>query len=159
MPKNYVILGKMPTKYMANFKDPDCCIITMGKHYDMHLIPRVDKVFDIHKNPTNIDINTIHRDSFPFKECESLLGGFYFISTMSYIIAWCILQGAEKISIYGATFEIDHMHRDKERQNVRELIFFAKGRGIDIYDYDGVITREYQRPTSDLMDFDSDFDL
>lgn len=156
--KKIAILGKLQTKYKAPFSDSTWEIWSMGKHVDGHLLDRVDKWFDIHKRPVNIDKDTIHREDFPFNECKELVGGNYFCTTSAYLIAYAILSGATEISLYGMKFEIDHARREEEKRNVREMIFFARGKGIKVFDYDGVVTKEYAEPTNDATDFDSDFD-
>jgi len=150
----FAILGKLDTKFQCQyFNNPEWIILSMGKHHDEHLIPRVDKWFDIHLNPTNVDKNTVHRAEFPMEECEELVGGKYFNNTMSYLIAYAILQGATDIAFYGSRFETDHDLRAGQYHNVRELIFFAKGRGINVTAYDEVILKDY--PYSGKKDFDS----
>lgn len=129
--KHIVILGKLETKYDAPFDDTSCEIWTMNQHKDGELIPRVDKWFDLHINPINKTADVL-RDDFPFDDCHKLVGGKYFCSTSSYLIAYAILQGATDISLYGMRFTPDHERRARELHNVRELIFFAKGKGINV---------------------------
>ena len=138
MSKKIAILGKLETKYHAPFNDSEWEIWSMNKHNDEDLIPRVDKWFDIHINPVKKNADVL-RDDFPFEECKKLVGGNYFVTISSYLIAYAILQGAEEIALYGMRFTIDHERRQRELENVRQLIFFAKGRGIKIsipYDKD-----------------------
>lgn len=151
-----IIVGKMFTKYQILGKPTfyDTLVWSMGKHDDHDIIKDfVDQWFDIHKYPVNTDPETILREDFPFEECHTLLGGRYFNNTMSYMIAYAILGGATKLSFYGCTFAFDHEKRKDQLENVRQLVAFAKGRGIDIYDFDGVITAEYPEPSGD-KDFD-----
>lgn len=156
--KKICILGKLETKYNAPFNRPEWEIWTMGKHTDHDLLPRIDKCFDIHKNPTNTQKGVVQRRDFPFGACRDLVYGNHFNNTMSYLIAYAILQGATDIAIYGARFDVDHNLRDGQRQNVRELLMFAKGKGIRVFDYDGVITKEFRDTENNTVDFDSDFD-
>ena len=129
--KKVAILGKLSTKHFAPFKDPSYEIWTMNYHKDMCLIPRIDLLFDIHSKDANPKAN-ITRANYPFKEVEQMLGGQYINNTASYIIAYAILKGYEVIELYGMQFKSDIENRTKQYQNVRELIFFAKGRGINI---------------------------
>lgn len=131
MTKKIAILGKLETKYKAPFNDPDWEIWSMNKHIDEELIPRVDKWFDIHKNPAKTNADVL-RDNFPFEECYKLAGGNYFNTIASYLIAYAILQGATDIALYGMRFTIDHARRQRELENVRQWIFFALGRGINV---------------------------
>lgn len=127
--KKLAILGKLPTKFNAPFNDKDWDIWAFNYHREN--LPRVTTWFDIHaKNPNpRADIT---RCNFPFKDCEQLLGGQYFNNTVSYLIAYGVLQGYTEIALYGMRFLTDHEQRGNEYNNVRELIFFAKGKGIKI---------------------------
>lgn len=131
MCKKIAILGKLETKYYAPFDNPEWEIWSMNKHDDEELIPRVDKWFDIHINPIKIDADILRKD-FPFEECYKLAGGNYFTTISSYLIAYAILQGATDIALYGMRFTIDHERRQRELDNVRQWIFFALGRGINV---------------------------
>lgn len=136
------ILGKLPTKFKAPFNNPDYDIWTFNYHKEE--LPRVTMWFDIHAHNPNPRAD-ITRSNFPFKDCEALLGGQYFNNTVSYLIAYGVLQGYTEIELYGMKFIYDHEHRKLERQNVRELIFFAKGKGIKITaPYDNELFREYE---------------
>lgn len=156
MPKHFVILGKLESKYLCPYYDnTDIIITSMNSHWDEYLIPRVDLWFDLHENPTKKNAN-FTKSNFPFDKCHNLLGGRYFCSTMSYIIAWCILEGAEKISIYGCRYTDDgNIRRQRELHNVRELIWFAKGHGVEVEICDEDI--EYLLPEH-IPDDGADFD-
>ncbi|MBQ2174873.1 MAG: hypothetical protein II453_07390, partial [Alphaproteobacteria bacterium] len=67
-----------------------------------------------------------------FTQCERLVGGQYFNNTFSYMIAFAILLQYREIELYGVRLYDDHEIREHQRQNVRELIFFARGRGIKV---------------------------
>ena len=131
MTKKIAILGKLETKYEAPFEDPSWEIWSMNKHADEEFIPRVDKWFDIHIEPDKKDADIL-REDFPFEECHKLAGGRYFNNITSYLIAYAILQGVTDLALYGMRFTIDHERRQRERENVRQWIFFAKGRGINV---------------------------
>lgn len=130
--KHFAILGKLESKYNCNFDDKDITIISMNSHWDESMLPRVDLWFDIHEEPTRENADYT-KDNFPFEKCHELVHGRRFCSTMAYMIAWCILQGANKISFYGSRFEDDgNPRRQRELHNVREMLFFAMGKGIEI---------------------------
>lgn len=145
--KKIAILGKMNTKYEAPFEDKSWEIWSMNKHDDAAFIPRVDLWFDIHQDDKANTYNSnahIKKEDFPFEECHKLVGGRYFNCTASYMIAYAILQGATEIALYGMQFIADHERRNGEYQNVRELIFFAKGKGITVTaPADEIMLREY----------------
>lgn len=142
--KKLVILGKLDTKFKAPFNDPDYEIWAYNWHSDVNLIKRVDVWFDIHAHGAN-PIAKYKRDNFPFDECEKLLNGNYFNNTASYLIAFAILQGYTHIELYGMRFNSGTEIRNQEYHNVRELIFFAKGKGINITaPFDPIMFQQYQ---------------
>ena len=141
MNKKVVILGKLPTKFKAPYNDPEWDIWTMNYHAEQPT--RVDVWFDIHANNPNPNA-TVTRENYPFKEAEELVGGQYFNNSVSYMIAYAILKGYEEIALYGMNFASDKESRKGEYINVRELIFFARGRGIKVTaPVDSVMLREY----------------
>lgn len=136
------ILGKLPTKFKAPFNNPQYDIWAFNYHREQ--LSRITCWFDIHAHNPN-PIADITRENFPFKECEELVGGQYFNNSVSYLIAYAILQGYKEIELYGMKFISDHEHRNLEYWNVRELIFFAKGRGVKITaPYDSELFRHYE---------------
>ena len=144
MNKKVAILGKLPTKFEAPFDKKDWDIWTLNKHIDCEKLPRVDLWFDIHSRGIYEKAN-ITRENYPFKEAEELLGGQYFNNSISYMIAYAILKGYKEIALYGMKFSaVKESKRDGEYQNVRELIFFARGRGIKVTaPVDEVMLKEY----------------
>ena len=142
--KKVAILGKLDTKFKAPFNDDSFDIWAFNKHDDEAQIPRVDVWFDIHKDVVKPGAH-IKRADFPFEDVEKLVGGNYFNNTVSYLIAYAIIQGYEEIQLYGMRFWTDFEQRKLEYQNVRELIFFAKGKGIKISaPVDEVMMSEYE---------------
>lgn len=127
--KKVAILGKLPTKHKAPFNDYNWDIWTLNRNSED--LPRVTLWFDIHryKPYENADIT---RENYPFEEAEKLVGGQYYNNSISYMIAYAILKGYEEIALYGMAFINDNEHRREEFFNVRELIFFAKGKGIKV---------------------------
>lgn len=129
--KEFTILGKLQTKYLADFDNKDNTIITMNLHNDMDCIPRIDLTFDLHENPDNTNADYT-KENFPFEECHKLVGR-RFVTTAAYLIAWCVLQGATKINLFGMKFTPDgNPRRERELHNVREMIFYCLGKGIRI---------------------------
>lgn len=130
MADKIAILGKLETKFLAPFKDHSWEIWSMNKHDDENQIPRVDVWFDFHKVRNDRAIFT--RDNFPFQECYNLIGGEYFNNTTALLIAFAIIKGAKEIALFGSRFYSDNEKRRNELQNVQNMIFFAKGRGIKV---------------------------
>ena len=128
MNNKVAILGKLPSKYFAPFADMSYDIWT-GNYNEV--LARVDHIFDIHSHGANPKA-TITRSNYPFRDVERLLGGQYFNNTFSYMIAFAILLQYKEIELYGVRLYDDHEIREHQRQNVRELIFFARGRGIKV---------------------------
>lgn len=145
MKNKLAILGKLDTKYKAPFNDDSFDIWSVNKHCDEANIPRVDVWFDLHKEMVKPDAD-INRENFPFDDVENLLGGNYFNNSISYLIAYAILQGYKEIHLYGMRFNSEGEERHREYQNVRELIFFAKGKGIKVYaPYDNIMIKQYDK--------------
>lgn len=137
------ILGKLPTKFKAPFDNPEWDIWTLNRHIDCEKLPRVDLWFDIHARGVYEKAN-ITRENYPFKEAEGLAGGQYFNNSISYMIAYAILNGYKEIALYGMRFTTDNEHRRGEYTNVREWIFYCKGRGIKVTaPVDAVMLKEY----------------
>lgn len=152
--KHIVILGKLESKYYAPFDDKECEIWSMNSHWDEDMIPRVDKWFDLHEHPERKKCDYT-KDNFPFEECEELVHGKRFCTTAAYLIALAILQEADKISLYGMRFTDDgNPRRQRELHNVREMIYFCWGRGIEV---ECPADKEYLIPEH-IPDFGMDFD-
>lgn len=124
------ILGKLQSKYLVDFQDKDLEIWSMNVHDDEYLLPRVDKWFDLHTYPQRQAHYT--KDNFPFEKCHELVGRRFY-STMAYMIAFAVLQGATTIQIFGSRFNDDgNTRRQRELHNVREMLFYCLGKGINI---------------------------
>lgn len=125
------ILGKLQTKFKAPFDNPEYDIWAFNIHQDSEKLKRIDLWADIHARGANPNA-VLTRANFPFKEVENMLGGNYFNNSASYLIAYAILKGYTTIELYGMRFNSLEEKRRKEYNNVRELIFYAKGKGIKI---------------------------
>lgn len=140
--KKVAILGKLDTKFKAPFDDTNWDIWAFNYHKEQ--LPRITRWFDIHaKNPN--PKASITRENFPFTEVNNLVGGQYFNNSVSYLIAYAILQGYEEIALYGMRFNAEHeVRRNGEYQNVRELLFFAKAKDIKVTaPYDMAMLAQY----------------
>jgi hypothetical protein len=70
---------------------------------------------------------------FPLEECLNILGHDYFNSTAAYAIAFAIMQGATKISVFGMDFTYPNSHdAEKGRACVEFWLGQAHARGIEI---------------------------
>ena len=152
MNKKVAILGKLNTKFKAPFDAPDWDIWSVNKHVDEDKIARIDLWFDLHFEPYKKDAD-FTRENFPFEEIDAMLGGHYFNNTISYLIAYAIYKGYKEIALYGMKFDSPAEKKIKQYENVRELIFFAKGRGIKVTaPYDPVMLQEYQKYTKEYVE-------
>ena len=145
------ILGKLTTKHKAPFDNPEWEIWSVNKRPIEDYLPRVDKWFDLHFEPftPNQDFT---RENFPFKEIEKMVGGHYFNNTVSYLIAYAIYKGYKEIALYGMRFDSIAEQKIKQYENVRELIFFAKGKGIKISSpADQIMLQEYPQYTQEYV--------
>lgn len=143
MGNKVAILGKLPTKFKAPFNDKKWDIWTCNYHKEE--LPRISRWFDIHAVNPNPRAD-ITRANYPFEEVEKMLGGQYINNSFSYMIAYAILKGYKEIELYGARFLNDSERRTHQFTNVRELCFFARGKGIKISaPYDEVLLKEYDR--------------
>lgn len=148
--KKVAILGKLSTKYKAPFDDKSWDIWGLNRRA-METLPRVDLWFDLHFKPFTPG-QDFTRANFPFEEIDKMLGGHYFNNTVSYLIAYAILQGYKEIALYGMAFDNAAERKIGQYGNVRELIFFAKGRGVKVTaPADPVMVKEYPQYTKEYV--------
>lgn len=142
------IIGKMHSKFYAPYWDKDWQIWGCNKHKDFATIPRYDLWFDIHKHPQaypEIPQNKlILRDNNFIEWCNKELGGNYLNGSIAYMLMYAIKLGATEISLYGCGFYLDSEVRGQQLQNVRELLFYCKGKGIKVYSIEESLTKEYE---------------
>lgn len=155
--KKLVILGKLPTKYNCPYlNDKSWEKWSMGIHVDQVIMEQyVDKWFDLHINPANTNKTTIHLKDFPLKELEDMVNGQYFNNISAILIAYAVYLGYTHIYLAGMQFIDDtegYHKRQKQYQNVREMIFFARGKGIVVDCYDDIIIKEYNHAENEDYD-------
>ena len=97
--KKVAILGKLPTKFKAPFGNEEWDIWTLNIHSDAEQLKRITLWFDIHAHGANPHAD-ITRANYPFEEAEKLVGGQYYNNSISYMIAYAILNGYEEIAIF-----------------------------------------------------------
>ena len=145
------ILGKLNTRVQAPFGDISWDIWSVNRRPNEEKLPRVDLWFDLHFEPFTSG-QDFTRENFPFEEIERMLGGHYFNNTISYVIAYAILKGYKEIALYGMNFSTAAEKQIKQYENVRELIFFAKGKGIKVTaPYDKIMVQEYPQYTREYV--------
>lgn len=69
---------------------------------------------------------------FPRQAVMDALGTSYFTNTVSWMVGLAIIQGRQKINIYGIDMAQDGEY-EKQRPSCEYLIGLAQGRGIDVY--------------------------
>lgn len=138
------IVGKLPSKQYAPYYNKEWQIWGCNKH----TVPRYDLWFDIHKQPQRYpeipqDKLILRDDSF-IEWCNKTLSGDYLNNSIAYMIMYAVKLGATEISLYGCGFYLDSEIRKKQLQNVRELLFYCKGKGIKIYSFEKSLIEGYK---------------
>lgn len=150
--KKVAILGKLPSRLYAPFDDKSWEIWSVNRRPGEKELPRIDKWFDLHFIPFT-EGQDFTRENFPFTEIDKMLGGHYFNNTISYLIAFALLKDYKEIALYGMTFSSEAEKKIKQYENVRELIFFAKGRGVKVSaPFDRVMLQEYPEYTKEYVE-------
>lgn len=72
-----------------------------------------------------------HATVFPFAQVAQTTGD-YFGSSIGYMLALAIHEGAEEIALYGVAME-GHDEYGYQRPNAEYLIGFARGKGIKVH--------------------------
>lgn len=149
MVKKVAIIGKKIGKYQAPFYDLSYEIWGCNKHDDFNNIPRFTKWFDLHDKTTtrfnNLSIKPlITVDEYPYDEIEKMLNGKRCNNSMAYMIAYAIYKGYQEIKLYGCDFVTPEEIRTHQRINVVNLLYFAMGKGIKVFSYEGLLT-EYEQ--------------
>lgn len=68
---------------------------------------------------------------YPLHDVQAMLGRTYLECTVSYMMAYAILQGYERIGLYGCHFKVREEFTI-QLPSVTYLIGFAEGRGIEV---------------------------
>lgn len=149
MDKKVAIIGKKIEKYYAPFYDLSYDIWGCNKHEDFNNIPRFTLWFDLHDKTSNRFCNLnikplITIDEYPYEDIEKMLNGKRCNNSMSYMIAYAIYKGYKEIKLYGCNFKTIKENRSEQRINVVNLLYFAMGKGIKVFSYEGLMT-EYER--------------
>lgn len=142
------IIGKLPSKFKAPFGDTDWEIWGCNVHKDFEQIPRYDKWFDIHTKPANYPLipkeKLYLRDEVFILKMNKLLEGDYITNSMVYLVLYAIYLGAKEIALYGCRLDSVEEDRTKQLQNLREILFYAKGKGIEVFSWEDNILADYE---------------
>ena len=111
-----------------------------GLNHHKNKFKRWDLWWNLHTN--EFIENTITQINYPYEQAYKLrnittydteeIKYKYFASSMSYMVAYAILQGYEEILFAGCDFETEDESRTKQRECLEQWIAFAQGRGIKI---------------------------
>ena len=86
--------------------------------------------------------NLVTPDNYPFDAVAKITGD-YWCSSIAYMLALAIYEGAEEIGIYGVEMTDDYGY---QRENTAYLIGLARGRGIKVHIPAGAPLLQYLDP-------------
>jgi len=150
-----IVCGAPSSEMLAPFDDESWEIWVLGNRLDKHLGHRVTRIFEIHDDLSEhadpqayaawlaqheipmvvgeaFPLREKHIEVFPFEAARKLFGRTYLTSSSAYMMAYAILQGAEKIGVYGVDMAVDDNEYFWQRPCMEAWIGFAKGKGIDV---------------------------
>ena len=151
-----IVCGAPSSEMLAPFDDESWEIWVLGNRLDKHLSNRVTRIFEIHddlsehadpkayaewlvkqKIPMVVGEafpiqDQDHVEVFPFDAARKLFGRTYLTSSSAYMMAYAVLQGANKIGVYGVDMAVDDNEYFWQRPCMEAWIGFAKGKGIDV---------------------------
>jgi len=153
-PKHIALVGfAESTRHLAPYSDPDVCIMAMNQLY--RHIPRANVWWEVHKREEYLADQVPGTDYLKWlQECPipimmidtapdipnsvrmpiedwSAEFGDYFYSTISYMLAYAIMQQPEEISIWGIDLAHDSEY-EYQKPSAEYLIGIARGRGIKV---------------------------
>jgi hypothetical protein len=85
-----------------------------------------------------------HATVYPLQDVMSTCGD-YFSSSVAYMLALAIHEGAQEIALYGVTMEADDEY-GFQRPNCEYLIGLARGRGIKVHIPEQSSLCKFERP-------------
>lgn len=88
--------------------------------------------------------NVVTPDTYPFDEVARTVGD-YWCSSIAYMLALAIHEGAEEIGVYGVEMRGDD-EWGYQRPNCEYLIGFARGKGIKVHIPDSSPLCKHQSP-------------
>lgn len=148
------IVGSAPSStHLAPYDDHEWKIWGIGSWAASY--KRVDLLFEIHDymaeevvgkdyhaNLVKMNIPIVVSDDcpfepnekivFPFDQAKELIDGTYLTSSIAYMMAYAILQGAKEIGIWGCDLAVDDNEYFYQRPCMEQWIGFAKGKGIRV---------------------------
>lgn len=144
-----IIGGANKTKDLAVYSEE---VWVLGTHMDNHPEEKVTRIFEIHTDLSSMPegyrqwlvdkkiplyvtegfpIEADHIVIYPIEKALNLVGG-HITSSIAYMMALAILEGATKISIYGVDMDIDDGEYFRQRPGLYALRGYAIARGIEV---------------------------
>ena len=164
--RKVAIIGKTDQKWKAPFKDDEWLIWGCNYHNDMSYI-KWDLWFDIHEriHPFLLDYFNKHpdrkgdlitKDNYPIKAVLNMgMGGKnnknFLNQSMSYMLAFAILYKVKEVMFYGCSLNHDSENRTLQKQALREMIMFARGRGLIVESYDRKLISGYNHYGAEIL--------
>lgn len=154
------IVGLSPTSHhLAPWDDPEWELWGMPWDVDRW---KMDRLFEMHDDPDPRsegelpeypvlymqDAKYPNVTTYPLEEVAATIGGDYWCSSVGYMLALAIHEGAEEIAIFGVDMKATEEYA-YQRANCEYLIGLARGKGIKVHIPD----------TSPLCKFQSDPDF
>ena len=158
--KTVAIVGfASTTRHLAPWEDYDVEIWGMNEAYKFGFMKRWERWFQLHPH-SNFSRLDNHNDPdhyewlkkehdfpiymqekykdvpnsvrFPIEKLTELTQCKYFRSSMSFLLAFAVLEGFERIELYGIDMRANSEYW-YQRPNMEYLIGYFRGKGIDIY--------------------------
>ena len=158
MKTKLAIVGAANSCSQAPYNDKSWDI--WGLNHYFNRVPRKTKWFDLHDlkdyPEAHLSILSRFKDNliiakederlpeatvYPYNQVCKMIGGKHLCSSVAYMLALAIMQGYTTIKFFGITLQQPDEIRTEQRANLRELVFFARGRGINVSFHDGNIMK------------------
>lgn len=135
MNKSVVILGTgMTLSKFSKEEHNSSEIWAVGSAFNVlkNIDINIDKYFCLHKNETlDFDGDIIDQDTYPLQSIISKFNSRFFTNSISYMIAFALYEGFEKISLYGVDMDSGSEY-EFERPSVSYWIGFARGLSVEV---------------------------
>jgi len=151
------ILGFAPASMLlAPFDNPNIEIWGLNEIYIAPGVRRIDRLFEMHnhkyltmkqRNPKHLEwlqnakipiyMLEKYKDipgaiKFPWEYVVEQTGTQYYTNTVSWMIAFAVLEGARKISLYGIDMARSEEY-EYQRPSVEYFVGWARGLGVEVY--------------------------
>lgn len=146
-----IVCGAPSSEMLAPFGNMESDVWVLGNRCDRY--PRKTRIFEIHDDLSQhqpdypqwlvglgiplvvgdgFPIKADHVQVFPFADAEDLFGSEYLTSSSAYMVALALLEGFQRIELYGVDMAVDDFEYFWQRPCMEAWIGFAKGRGVNV---------------------------